>query len=163
MCGGWCVCVVFVFCLCYYYIIACCCTALCWMLHDTNSNHNNSRFLIFSSLCAFSLFVLNAGAFLVPYMIMVFLLGIPIFFAELFVGQYSGFGAIKAYARLAPFFSGKYQKDWLHIWSVYHQSSTIISMYVHGARCTCAWDGSRLYLIMVYVRDSTTPVCLQHV
>lgn len=46
-----------------------------------------------------------------PYMIMVFLIGIPIFFAELFVGQYSGFGAIKAYAHLAPFFSGKYRED----------------------------------------------------
>lgn len=42
-----------------------------------------------------------------PYMIMAFAVGIPIFLAELFVGQYSGFGAIKAYAHLAPFFSGK--------------------------------------------------------
>lgn len=47
------------------------------------------------------------GAFLVPYIIMVLVIGLPIFFAELFVGQYSGIGPIKAYARMAPFFQGK--------------------------------------------------------
>ena len=37
---------------------------------------------------------------------MVFVIGLPIFFAELFVGQYGGLGPIKAYTRLAPFFHG---------------------------------------------------------
>lgn len=37
---------------------------------------------------------------------MVFIVGLPIFFAELVVGQYSGMGPNKAYARMAPFFSG---------------------------------------------------------
>lgn len=37
---------------------------------------------------------------------MVFLIGLPIFYAELFVGQYCGFGPIKSYSRLSPFFSG---------------------------------------------------------
>lgn len=41
-----------------------------------------------------------------PYILMVFVIGLPIFFAELFVGQYGGLGPIKAYTRLAPFFHG---------------------------------------------------------
>ena len=49
----------------------------------------------------------GGGAFLIPYLIMVFLVGIPIFFAELFVGQYSGLGPIKAYGFLSPLFKGK--------------------------------------------------------
>lgn len=44
-----------------------------------------------------------------PYLLMVFIIGLPIFFAELFVGQYSGLGPIKAYHHLAPFFQGKYE------------------------------------------------------
>lgn len=39
---------------------------------------------------------------------MVFVIGLPIFFAELVVGQFSGLGPNKAYARMAPFFSGNY-------------------------------------------------------
>lgn len=38
---------------------------------------------------------------------MVVIIALPIFFSELFVGQYSGIGPVKAYARLAPFFQGK--------------------------------------------------------
>lgn len=49
----------------------------------------------------------GGGAFLIPYLIMVFVIGIPIFFAELFVGQYSGLGPIKAYSFLTPLFKGK--------------------------------------------------------
>lgn len=55
--------------------------------------------------CVFS--VSAPGAFLVPYFVMVLVIGLPIFFAELFVGQYSGLGPILAYGRLAPFFQGK--------------------------------------------------------
>ena len=48
----------------------------------------------------------GGGAFLIPYFLMVFILGIPIFFAELFAGQFSGLGPIKAYSFIAPFFKG---------------------------------------------------------
>uniref|UniRef100_A0A1B0CZ55 Transporter n=1 Tax=Phlebotomus papatasi TaxID=29031 RepID=A0A1B0CZ55_PHLPP len=37
---------------------------------------------------------------------MVFIIGLPIFFAELYIGQYSGLGPNKAYARMSPFFEG---------------------------------------------------------
>lgn len=42
---------------------------------------------------------------------MVLVIGLPVFFAELFVGQYGGLGPIKAYERLAPFFHGNWAKS----------------------------------------------------
>jgi solute carrier family 6 amino acid transporter-like protein 5/7/9/14 len=47
------------------------------------------------------------GAFLVPYIVMLFAMGLPIFFLELIIGQYSGLGANKAFQRMAPIFHGK--------------------------------------------------------
>lgn len=49
----------------------------------------------------------GGGAFLIPYLLMVFLIGLPIFFAELFIGQYSGLSPIKAYKFIAPLFEGE--------------------------------------------------------
>ena len=48
----------------------------------------------------------GGGAFLLPYLLMVFVIGLPIFFAELIIGQYSGLGPIKAYSFIAPVFKG---------------------------------------------------------
>jgi solute carrier family 6 (neurotransmitter transporter, glycine) member 5/9 len=48
----------------------------------------------------------GGGAFLVPYLLMVFIIGLPIFFAELFIGQFSGLGPIKAFSFIAPLFKG---------------------------------------------------------
>lgn len=45
---------------------------------------------------------------MIPYIVMVFVIGLPIFFSELFVGQFSGLGPIKAYRYLAPIFQGDY-------------------------------------------------------
>lgn len=64
--------------------------------------------LLFPNLILQFVCVFFAGAFLVPYILMVFVIGLPLFFAELFVGQYSGLGPTKVYQRLAPFFHGKY-------------------------------------------------------
>lgn len=68
------------------------------------------------NVCLFSLrFTSRSGAFLVPYFLMVLVIGLPVFFAELFVGQYSGLGPIKAYAQLAPIFQGKLSSDIRHM------------------------------------------------
>ncbi|XP_069668655.1 sodium- and chloride-dependent glycine transporter 2-like isoform X2 [Periplaneta americana] len=48
----------------------------------------------------------TSSAFLVPYIIMLFTMGLPIFFLELVVGQYSGLGPNKAFQRMAPIFHG---------------------------------------------------------
>lgn len=49
----------------------------------------------------------GGGAFLIPYLLMVFVIGLPIFFAELFIGQYSGLSPIKAYKFISPLFEGE--------------------------------------------------------
>ena len=48
----------------------------------------------------------GGGSFLLPYIIMVFVVGFPCYFLELVLGQWSGQGPIKIYGRLAPAFKG---------------------------------------------------------
>ena len=48
----------------------------------------------------------GGGSFLIPYSIMLFLAGIPLFFMELSLGQYSRQGPIRAFGRIAPIFKG---------------------------------------------------------
>ncbi|XP_055841972.1 sodium- and chloride-dependent glycine transporter 1-like isoform X1 [Episyrphus balteatus] len=48
----------------------------------------------------------GGGAFLIPYLLMVLAIGLPIFFSEMFIGQYAGLGPIKAYTNMAPIFQG---------------------------------------------------------
>ncbi|XP_044262742.1 sodium- and chloride-dependent glycine transporter 1-like isoform X1 [Tribolium madens] len=48
----------------------------------------------------------GGGAFLVTYIIMVFLMGMPLFLLELIVGQYSGLGPDQAFTNIAPLFTG---------------------------------------------------------
>uniref|UniRef100_A0A1Y1MTC4 Transporter n=1 Tax=Photinus pyralis TaxID=7054 RepID=A0A1Y1MTC4_PHOPY len=47
----------------------------------------------------------GGGAFLVPYLIMLFLCGIPLFFMETSLGQFSGTGCITLF-KIAPLFKG---------------------------------------------------------
>lgn len=46
------------------------------------------------------------SAFLIPYLLMVFVIGLPMFFAELVIGQFTGQGPVKAYSYIAPLFKG---------------------------------------------------------
>ncbi|KAI4484192.1 hypothetical protein M0804_007648 [Polistes exclamans] len=48
----------------------------------------------------------GGGAFLVPFILMLITMGLPIFFLELAIGQYSGLGPNEAFARMAPGFQG---------------------------------------------------------
>jgi solute carrier family 6 amino acid transporter-like protein 5/7/9/14 len=48
----------------------------------------------------------GGGSFLVPYVIMLFFAGLPLFFMELAIGQYSGLGPAKLFGRMAPIFKG---------------------------------------------------------
>ena len=50
-------------------------------------------------------FVLGV-TFLIAYMTMLFLTGLPMFFLEMALGQYSGKGPIKLFTSLAPVFKG---------------------------------------------------------
>ena len=51
-------------------------------------------------------YVNGGGTFLIPYLIMLILVALPMFFLEMVIGQYSRQGPIKAFERLAPAFKG---------------------------------------------------------
>ena len=42
----------------------------------------------------------------IPYVIMLFAAGLPVFFLEIAIGQYAGVGPIKLFGRLAPALRG---------------------------------------------------------
>merc|ERR1711971_1240425 len=44
--------------------------------------------------------------FLIAYFCMLVIAGLPIFFLELYIGQYAGLGPIKLFGRMAPFMKG---------------------------------------------------------
>ena len=48
----------------------------------------------------------GGGTFLIPYAIMLFSAGLPLFFMELSLGQYSGQGPTRVFGRLAPALKG---------------------------------------------------------
>ncbi|CAL7937509.1 unnamed protein product [Xylocopa violacea] len=48
----------------------------------------------------------GGGAFLIPFVLMLITMGLPIFFLELAIGQYSGLGPNKAFGRMAPALHG---------------------------------------------------------
>ena len=51
-------------------------------------------------------YVNGGGSFLIPYTIMLLFAGLPLFFMELALGQYSGQGPTRVYGRIAPAFKG---------------------------------------------------------
>jgi len=50
----------------------------------------------------------GGGAFLIPYLIVLFFIGKPIYFLELALGQFSSYGQVKCWA-LAPIFKGMHK------------------------------------------------------
>ncbi|XP_054159838.1 sodium- and chloride-dependent glycine transporter 1-like [Oppia nitens] len=63
----------------------------------------------------------GGGAFLIPYIICSFIIGLPLFLIELSLGQYSSMGPAHLYANLSPLFKG------LGMTSII--SSTIVAVY----------------------------------
>ena len=49
----------------------------------------------------------SSGVFLIPYIIFLFLLGIPLFFLEVNLGQFTSQGAVQCW-RMAPIFKGHF-------------------------------------------------------
>ena len=47
----------------------------------------------------------GGGTFLIPYFTVLVLLGLPMFFTELVLGQYISYGPVKVFKRMAPLFS----------------------------------------------------------
>ena len=50
----------------------------------------------------------GGGTFLIPYCIMLFSVGLPIFFLEFVIGQYTKSGPVKLFGHIAPIFKGMY-------------------------------------------------------
>ena len=48
----------------------------------------------------------GGGTFLIPYFLMLLFVGLPLFFMELVLGQYSGQGPAKVFGRISPIFKG---------------------------------------------------------
>lgn len=48
-----------------------------------------------------------SGAFLIPYFIFLFGGGLPVFFLEVALGQYTSEGGITCWAKLCPIFTGQ--------------------------------------------------------
>ena len=60
----------------------------------------------FHSLAHYKAYTHGGGSFLVPYTFMLLFAGLPLFFMELALGQYSGAGPTRVFGRLAPIAKG---------------------------------------------------------
>lgn len=60
-----------------------------------------------------------AGAFLVPYLLMLVVLGIPLLYMELTVGQYTRRGPVLALATVCPLLKGALTKFWCPVLKMY--------------------------------------------
>lgn len=47
------------------------------------------------------------GAFLIPYLIFLFTCGVPVFFLEVALGQYTSQGGITCWRKISPLFEGR--------------------------------------------------------
>jgi hypothetical protein len=61
---------------------------------------NKSKFFLYNYLSC-------SGVFLIPYIIFLFLLGIPLFYLEINLGQFTSQGPVQCW-RMAPIFKGKF-------------------------------------------------------
>ncbi len=79
---------------------------------------HNEPLINLDVIITFSVF---SGAFLIPYAIMLTFVGLPVFFIELSVGQYSGGGPMTAF-NAVPLFKGKnghkkcFQSQTITVW-----------------------------------------------
>jgi hypothetical protein len=54
--------------------------------------------------------VVFTGAFLIPYTLMLMTTGLPLFFMELAVGQFSSLGSVGVW-KICPFFAGSFGRE----------------------------------------------------
>ena len=71
--------------------------------------------------CTYLQFICSAltatGAFLIPYLIMLSIGGVPLFFMELSLGQYHRKGAITSWSRVVPLFKGEHSNIDINIFA----------------------------------------------
>ncbi|CAG2158725.1 unnamed protein product, partial [Oppiella nova] len=62
----------------------------------------------------------GGGAFLIPYIICSFVIGLPLFLIELSLGQYSSMGPAHLYANLSPFFKVAVYYNMIIAWTLFY-------------------------------------------
>ncbi|CRK94126.1 CLUMA_CG007649, isoform C [Clunio marinus] len=101
----------------------------------------------------------GGGAFLVPYLAMVLVIGLPLFYAELVIGQYSGLGPIKAFSFISPLFKGLgycvlFTTTFVSIyymviisWVLYYLWSSLFPSLIWG-NCDNKWNSQNCYSML---------------
>lgn len=122
-----------------------------------NSLSDESGIPFLHSLTQHNLF---PGAFLVPYLLMLFLCGIPLFFMESSIGQFGGTGCITMF-RTSPIFKGFLFQNTIHkLWFIKvksWQEKTLLDVTSCCRRwiryCYCQFD-----MYHVLQRDNILPI-----
>lgn len=68
---------------------------------------NRSSQLVLQNLFCSCVFFFNLGAFLVPYLVLAVICGIPLFLLETTVGQYTQEGSVTCFRKLCPIAEGR--------------------------------------------------------
>ncbi|CAD5125286.1 DgyrCDS13530 [Dimorphilus gyrociliatus] len=98
----------------------------------------------------------GGGAFLIPYVLMLLLGGIPLFYMELALGQFNRKGAITCWGRICPLFKGvgysvvliAFYTDFFYnviiAWSLYYFVSSFTGT-LPWVRCNNTWNTKNCY------------------
>ena len=91
---------------------------LCWGYYKSKylSLPVSDSFPLSSSLIV----SLHPGAFLIPYTIFLFGGGLPVFFLEVALGQFTSEGGITCWAKVCPIFTGEWNCTQTHIHKYIH-------------------------------------------
>ncbi|RNA05089.1 sodium-dependent noradrenaline transporter [Brachionus plicatilis] len=107
----------------------------------------------------------GGGAFLIPYTIMLFLLGLPLFFMELALGQYYKRGAITCWKKVCPLLSGvgyavvliAFYTDFFYnvviSWGLYYLFGSFSSRLPWGT-CKNSWNSENCYEISSILKQN---------
>ncbi|XP_052834150.1 sodium-dependent dopamine transporter isoform X2 [Octopus bimaculoides] len=108
----------------------------------------------------------GGGAFLVPYVLMLILGGIPLFYMELALGQFNRSGAITCWARICPLFKGigwavvliAFYTDFFYnviiAWSLHYFFASFTSN-LPWISCENSWNTHRCYDIFARFKNGS--------
>lgn len=115
-------------------------------------------YLIFQSLVQTPLPNPTSGAFLIPYLIFLFTCGVPVFFLETALGQYTSQGGITCWRKISPLFEGMAVKKYFLLeqnvptifFFILHWIYKMLVVHsVHAVRKTLHFQAARLDLALL--------------
>jgi SNF family Na+-dependent transporter len=102
----------------------------------------------------------GGGSFLLPYIFMLFFVGLPLFFLELALGQYSGAGPTLLFGRMAPIMKGLGFSMLLATFFVSIYYNVILAWILHylfsGMAATLPWTDCSTFNSTWRCQDTTT-------